>query len=79
MMSILVIEAEYDGKVLIPKEPLNLPVGTRVSLSLHVQQDVEERLQKLHALWRYAEEHAVDAPALDNEALRRENLYEDRL
>lgn len=78
-MSTRVIEAEYDGKVLIPKEPLDLPVGARVQLSLHVQQDVEERLQKLRALWRYAEEHAVNAPTLSDEALRRENLYEDRL
>ncbi|MCS6948986.1 MAG: antitoxin family protein [bacterium] len=78
-MASRVIEAEYDGKVLIPKEPLDLPVGARLQLSIHVQQDVEERLQRLRALWRYFEDNPVDAPSLDDEALRRENLYGDRL
>ncbi|MGC8785740.1 MAG: antitoxin family protein [Armatimonadota bacterium] len=79
MMPTRVIEAEYDGKVLIPKEPLDLPVGTRVQLSLHVEQNAEERLRRLRALWQHFEENPVDAPSLDDEALRRENLYENRV
>lgn len=78
-MSVKFIEAEYDGKVLIPKEPLDLPVGARVQLSIRLGQEVEERLRRLRTLWKYAEEHPVAAPSVDDEALRRDNLYEERL
>ncbi|MDW8289390.1 MAG: hypothetical protein RMM06_01600, partial [Armatimonadota bacterium] len=71
-------EAEYDGRVLIPKEPLDLPVGARVQLSLHLPEQVSHRLNRLRALWEYFEQHPVEAPSQDDEALRRENLYEER-
>ena len=76
-MSIKVIQAEYDGKVLIPDEPLNLPVGARVKLTVEVE--VDEQLRKFHLLWKYFEDHPVDAPSLSDEHLRRENLYEERI
>lgn len=78
-MSTKVIEAEYDGKVLIPKEPLDLPAGTRLYVSIRLEQEVDGRLRKLRELWEYAKERAVDVPTLHHETLRRENLYEDRL
>jgi len=76
-MSVKVIQAEYDGKVLIPNEPLNLPVGARVKLTLELETD--EQLRKLHELWKYFEDHPVHAPSLSDENLRRENLYEERI
>ena len=76
-MSVKVIQAEYDGKVLIPSEPLDLPAGVRVRLVVEVETD--EELRRLHRLWRYFEDHPVDAPSLSDEDLRRENLYEERV
>jgi predicted DNA-binding antitoxin AbrB/MazE fold protein len=76
-MSVKVIQAEYDGKVLIPSEPLDLPAGVRVRLVVEVEAD--EQLRRLHRLWKYFEDHPVDAPSLSDEDLRRENLYEEQV
>ncbi|MCS7065521.1 MAG: DUF104 domain-containing protein [Fimbriimonadales bacterium] len=74
-MATITVEAEYDGRVLIPKEPLNLPVGQSVRLIISTG-DVEARLKQLDEALRYFQEHPVRR-SLSDEELRREVIYDD--
>jgi len=69
MVMTLTIRARYDGRALIPEEPLNLPIGQPVELEL--------RLPDADAAWEQLKATAVHGLNLPDEALRRENLYEE--
>lgn len=75
------IRARYDGKVLIPDESLDLEEGQNVTvLIVEPSQDVntlsvEERIAAL----RRIVERGARGVNLPDEALRRENIYEDRV
>lgn len=75
------IHARYDGKVLIPEEPLELEEGQRVAIflmELPLQANNASKEKRRAALRRIVERgvHGVNLP---DEALRRENIYEDRI
>lgn len=74
MMSIRLIEAEYDGKVLIPKEPLDLPVGRRVRLRIEPEEAVQEE-SRFALLWKDLASRPARGPSPDAELLRREHIY----
>jgi len=71
--------AHYDGKTIVPDEPTNLAPGTSgvVQFSVATATPKPTREQRLAALTRL---FAMAIPGLNipAEALRRENLYEDR-
>ena len=80
------IRAHFDGKVFVPDEPVHLPVNQPLDLSFvpaaqpaerngvsPTPQEIERRLQALDRL-----RGTFSGPVLSDEALRRENLYEDR-
>lgn len=77
--------AHFNGQVIVPDQPVDLPVNEPLEISLRpapVSSDetvdrsqIEDRLKRLrHALGRIKE-----GPVISDEALRRENLYEERL
>lgn len=76
------VRARFDGRVLIPEEPVDLPVGDDLVLQLQTPQPREEpvtpeiiqqRLQRLESTFGL-----LDTPVLvPDEALRRECFYED--
>jgi hypothetical protein len=82
----LTIRAHFDGKVIVPEEPVDLPVGQSLEVELKLvptletlegsdyqKLSIEERLERLaRATGR------ISGPAIPLEALRRENLYEER-
>ncbi|GIV15393.1 MAG: hypothetical protein KatS3mg022_0828 [Armatimonadota bacterium] len=74
------IHARYDGKVLIPEEPLELEDGQEVTLQIIEQRgrtdNSPSREQRLRALKQLVAT-AVEGANIPDEALRRENLYED--
>ncbi len=74
-MATITVDAEYDGRVLIPRQPLNLPAGQRVRLIITTN-DVEVRLKRLEEAIRYFQQHPVQR-SLSDEDLRRESIYED--
>lgn len=76
MMSTKVIEAEYDGNVLIPKEPLDLPVGRRVRLRIEQEEPVIEE-SRFAPLWKDLASRPARGESPDAESLRREHLYGD--
>jgi hypothetical protein len=70
----MIIRARYDGKFLVPEEPLDLPVDEPLELELRLvgrpnEGRLKEMIDRLAA--RPLSGHAPPA-----EALRRENLYE---
>lgn len=76
----MTILAHYDGKFIVPDEPLELPENQPLKVELHliegkaISETIEERLKRLaNASGR------IVGPAVPLEALRRENLYEERL
>jgi hypothetical protein len=75
------IRAHFDGRVIVPDEPLNLPVDEPMEAELHLLSDEDkanEMERKLAAIDRITA-RAVRGTNIPLEALRRENLYEDRL
>lgn len=73
------IHARYDGKVLIPEEPLQLEEGQRVTVLLLEPSPKAENLsveERIAALRRFVE-GGVRGVNLPDEALRRETIYED--
>jgi hypothetical protein len=73
------IKAHFDGKTIVPDEPVDLPVGTAVvveatlSSKTTVSPTVEERL----AAVRRIAGRATRGRPIPNEAFRRENIYGD--
>ncbi len=73
------IHARYNGKVLVPEEPLELEEGQRVTMLLVDPTQQTEGLsveEKIAALKQFVEGgvHGVNLPL---EALSRESIYED--
>jgi hypothetical protein len=74
----IVIRAHYDGKAIVPDEPVDLPVDTPITAELTV---IEEKLapadiKRRLAAWRRFSARAVKGASIPLEALRRENMYE---
>lgn len=73
----IVIRAHFDGKVIVPDEPLDLPAGPveaelRPGHSRLPQEEIERRLAALDRLASRAK-HGITLP---QEALSRESAYE---
>lgn len=75
------IRARFDGKVFVPEEPVDLAEGERVLIQILspvpssskavTHEEIEAALEALRAT-------AVSGANIPDEALRRENLYQDR-
>lgn len=75
--------AHYNGTIIVPEEPVDLPVNETfmlVFLPLATTIGVYESLPMAERLGRLeATSGRLSGPVLPSEALRRENLYEERL
>lgn len=75
------IRAHYDGKTFVPDEPVNLQEGEQVQVFAQSISHEESRWnpgEAKAALARIAA-RAIHGLNIPDEALRRENMYEDRL
>jgi predicted DNA-binding antitoxin AbrB/MazE fold protein len=73
------IRAHYDGKTFVPDEPVDLKVGEPVEVErIERKLNAAEIRRRRAALRRFAA-RAVSGLSIPDEALRRENMYEDRL
>jgi len=73
------IRARYDGKVLVPEEPLDLQAGQEVLLDIRLegaQGTAKSKQERLRALQELIDT-AIPGLDIPDAALRRENLYED--
>jgi len=74
------IRAHFDGKVLVPEEPVYLPLHQILDLEWKSLADIpslNQREQARAALQRLLL-RAVQEAAIPDEALQRENMYEER-
>jgi hypothetical protein len=75
----MTIRAHFDGKVLVPDEPLDLPINEPLDLELLpsagklVGAAIEEQLARLNRA-----SGRIRGPVIPPEALRRSALYEER-
>ena len=69
----MVIRMHFDGKVLVPDEPVDLPVDKPLKGEVTVIEPERE------AAWQRLKSRKVRGSSIPLEVLRRENLYEDRV
>jgi len=73
----IVIRAHFDGKAIIPDEPVDLPINEPLEFELkQVPDELEWDPKKARAAIRDIASRAVHGLSIPDEALRRENLYE---
>jgi len=74
----VIIRAHYDGKTIVPDEPVDLPINEPLEFEFRVPDprlSADEIKRRKAALRRFAS-HAVKGADIPIEALRRENMYE---
>jgi len=75
----VVIRMRFDGKVFVPEEPVDVPINEPFDFEM---KQVPERLQwdpkKAKRAVKWLTAHAISGLSISDEALRRENMYEDR-
>lgn len=75
----IVIRAHFDGKTIVPDEPVDLPVDTAVEAALTIVEAKPGRSPEREAAWQQLLSLRIPDVCIPEEALRRENMYEDRL
>jgi hypothetical protein len=72
--------AHYDGKAIVPDEPVDLPVNEELTVSAvrSTGQPSDLSTQEYLAELDELASHAVDGADIPADALLRENLYDDR-
>lgn len=79
----ITIRAHFDGKVIVPDEPIDLPVDQPLEVELKplVAEDAETpRVLSIEETRKRLAQATgrITGPSIPLEALRRENLYEER-
>jgi hypothetical protein len=74
------IKAHFDGKTIVPDEPVSLPAGTLVTVEFPALNTLEPNPSVTQRLTALDELAAMAMPGLkiSEASLLRENLYEDR-
>jgi len=75
----MVIRAHYDGKVIVPDEPVDLPVNEPLEFDFRPVEPEERSRAQAEAAWERMISQPVLGLSIPDEALRRENLYEERV
>ena len=78
----MTIRAHFDGSVIVPDEPLNLPVDAALAVDIRPllatgPADAATIQRRMDALQRFIA-RGVPETAIAQEQLRREHLYDDR-
>jgi hypothetical protein len=73
------IRGHFDGKVIVPDGPIDLPLNLPLALDVGATQPVPPRLSSAErkAAWQEFFARPASAPYLSAESLRREYLYDD--
>jgi len=81
----MTVRAHFDGKVIVPDEPVNLPLNTPLDVevkpangSAHLPKPTDQQIRaRLEALDRIVS-RGDNGATIPDETLRRERLYDDR-
>ena len=73
----IVVRAHFDGKVIVPDEPVDLPVNEPLEFELKkVPDEPKWDPEEARAALRRIVSRAIPGLNIPDEALRRENMYE---
>ena len=75
----VVIRVHFDGKTIVPEEPVDLPVNESMEAEFRTLDARGERRKKTREAWERFTANPLKGLSVSDESLRRENLYEDRL
>ena len=75
----VIIRVHFDGKVLVPEGPIDFPVNEPLDFEYKPPSAEAERRRRADEAWERLRSRKVRGSSIPLEALRRENLYEDRL
>jgi hypothetical protein len=80
MLMALTIRAHFDGRVIVPDEPLDLPVNQilQVELTPISPETQELSIEERRAALRRVVSRKIHGLSIPDEALRREHLYDER-
>jgi hypothetical protein len=80
MRMALTIRAHFDGRVIVPDEPLDLPVDQALRVDLTPISPETEALavEERRAALRRVASRKIHGLSIPDEALRREHLYDER-
>jgi hypothetical protein len=70
------ITVHFDGKVIVPDEPVDLPVNQPLEAEFTVGESKTGRSSAREAAWQRLKELQIAGLNIPDEALRRESLYE---
>lgn len=75
-----VIEAIYDGRVLVPLQSLDLQAGERVKISVEPSRPAHparrhRRREVLDRMWQHFEQNPPQGGPLSEEGIDRESIY----
>lgn len=70
------ITVHFDGKVIVPDEPVDLPVNQPMEAELTIGKSKTGRSSVREAAWQRLKELQIAGLSIPDEALRRESLYE---
>ena len=78
----MTIRAHFDGTVIVPEEPVNLPANTTLAVDIRPAlaigpADAATIARRLEGLKQFVA-HGVRGANIPDEALRRDHLYDDR-
>jgi hypothetical protein len=73
------LQAHFDGKVIIPDEPVDIPVGQTLEIEIRAPRVPRRPPSNMdrEAAWQSFISRTVQGADIPEEALRREALYED--
>lgn len=71
----IVIRAHFDGKVIVPDEPVDLPVNQPTEAELHIAKAGEGRSPEREAAWQRLLSLRVPGLDVPDFALSRESIY----
>jgi hypothetical protein len=71
------VRAHFDGKVIVPDEPVELPVNEPLTLQVSIDRVKQYSQAEVDAAFEELMAMRVPNANIPDDALRRENLYED--
>lgn len=74
----VVIRVHFDGKNIVPEEPVDLPINQSVEAEFRIPEAKlsDDEIKRRRAAWKRTGARAVKGASIPLEALRRENMYE---
>jgi len=72
------VRGRYDGRAIVPDEPLDLPQDQPIEIEVTVITPELVSVEAKQAAWERLTSRPVHGAHISEEALRRENIYEDR-